>query len=204
VNEVGEAIGRIVSDGSAPESQFDGYTDPSATDRKILRNVFVDGDAWFRSGDLMRRDAAGFFYFVDRVGDTFRWKGENVSTGEVADVLCAWPEVREAVVYGVEVPGCDGRAGMAALVTDGTLDLAGLRAHLTTRLPEYARPVFVRVIREIETTGTFKPKKQDLVSTGFDPHTTSDALFVNDRNAGAFVRVDAALFDSIRSGHLRL
>jgi fatty-acyl-CoA synthase len=204
VNEVGEAIGRIVSDGSAPESQFDGYTDPSATDRKILRNVFVDGDAWFRSGDLMRRDAAGFFYFVDRVGDTFRWKGENVSTGEVADVLCAWPEVREAVVYGVEVPGCDGRAGMAAIVADGTLDLDGLRAHLSIRVPEYARPVFVRVIREIETTSTFKPKKQDLVRIGFDPHATSDALFVNDRNAGAFVRVDAALFDSIRSGRFRL
>lgn len=204
VNEVGEAIGRIVSDGSAPESQFDGYTDPSATDRKILRNVFVEGDAWFRSGDLMRRDAAGFFYFVDRVGDTFRWKGENVSTGEVADVLCDWPEVREAVVYGVEVPGCDGRAGMAALVTDGALDLDGLRAHLTARLPEYARPVFVRLIQELETTGTFKPKKQDLIRTGFDPHATSDALFVNDRNAGAFVRVGAALFDSIRSGRFRL
>jgi fatty-acyl-CoA synthase len=204
VNEVGEAIGRIVSDGSAPESQFDGYTDPSATDRKILRDVFVKGDAWFRSGDLMRRDAAGFFYFVDRVGDTFRWKGENVSTGEVADVLCAWPEVREAVVYGVEVPGSDGRAGMAAIVTDGVLDLAGLRAHLTTRLPEYARPAFIRLIQAIETTGTFKPKKQDLVRIGFDPHATSDALFVNDRTAGAFVRVDAALFDSIRSGRFRL
>src|SRR5690348_4601613 len=182
VNEIGEAIGRIVSDGSVPESQFDGYTDPSATDRKILRDVFVKGDAWFRSGDLMRRDAAGFFYFVDRVGDTFRWKGENVSTGEVADALCGWPEVREAVVYGVDVPGYDGRAGMASLVVDGAPDLEGLRTHLAARLPEYARPVFIRLIPEIETTGTFKPRKQDLVRTGFDPHAMSDALFVNDRS----------------------
>ena len=204
VNEAGEAIGKIVSDGSTPESQFDGYTDPSATDRKILRNVFADGDAWFRSGDLMRRDATGFFYFVDRVGDTFRWKGENVSTGEVADALCACPGVREAVVYGVEVPGYDGRAGMAALVAEGALELNGLRTQLTSRLPEFARPVFLRLIREIETTGTFKPKKQDLVRTGFDPHATNDALFVNDRNAGAFVPVDAPLFDSIRSGRFRL
>ena len=152
----------------------------------------------------MRRDAAGFFYFVDRVGDTFRWKGENVSTGEVADALCACAGVREAVVYGVDVPGYDGRAGMAALVAEDAVDLDGLRAELTSRLPEYARPVFVRLIREIETTGTFKPKKQDLVRTGFDPNATSDALFVNDRNAGAFVRVDAALFDSISSGSFRL
>lgn len=152
----------------------------------------------------MRRDATGFFYFVDRVGDTFRWKGENVSTGEVADALCACPGVREAVVYGVEVPGYDGRAGMAALVAEGALELNGLRTQLTSRLPEFARPVFLRLIREIETTGTFKPKKQDLVRTGFDPHATNDALFVNDRNAGAFVPVDAPLFDSIRSGRFRL
>jgi fatty-acyl-CoA synthase len=204
VNEIGEAIGRIVSDGSSPESQFDGYTDRSATDRKILRNVFADGDAWFRSGDLMRRDAAGFFYFVDRVGDTFRWKGENVSTGEVADAVCAWPEVREAVVYGVEVPGYDGRAGMAAVVIEDSLDLAGFHDHLATRLPDYARPLFVRLIGEIETTGTFKPKKHDLVRAGVDPQATTDALFVNDRTTGAFVRIDAALFNDIRSGRFRL
>jgi fatty-acyl-CoA synthase len=204
VNEIGEAIGRIVSDGSSPESQFDGYTDRLATDRKILRNVFAEGDAWFRSGDLMRRDAAGFFHFVDRVGDTFRWKGENVSASEVAEAVCAWPQVREAVVYGVEVPGHDGRAGMAAVVVDDSLDLTEFRNHLTSRLPEYGRPLFLRLLGAIETTGTFKPKKQDLVRAGFDPLATTDALFVNDRTTGAFVRIDATLVNDIRSGRFRL
>ncbi|HKW47874.1 MAG TPA: long-chain-acyl-CoA synthetase [Gemmatimonadaceae bacterium] len=207
VDEIGEAIGRIATDGS-PEGQFDGYTDRAASDRKVLRNVFSEGDAWFRSGDLMRRDAAGFFHFVDRIGDTFRWKGENVSTGEVADAACAWPEVREAVVYGVDVPGNDGRAGMIAIVTDsggvGGLDLAGFRSHLSARLPEYARPMFVRLLSEIETTGTFKPMKQELVRTGFDPNATTDALFVNDRESGAFIPLDAALFECIRAGRFRL
>ncbi len=203
VDEVGEAIGRISTDGS-PEGQFDGYTDRAASDRKVLRNVFSKGDAWFRSGDLMRRDGAGFFHFVDRIGDTFRWKGENVSTGEVADAACGWPEVREAVVYGVQLSGHDGRAGMVAVVTDGELDLAGFRSHLATRLPEYARPVFVRMLREMETTGTFKPVKQDLVRAGFDPSATTDAIYVNDRQSGAFVPLDAALFECIQTGRFRL
>ena len=152
----------------------------------------------------MRRDAAGFFHFVDRVGDTFRWKGENVSTGEVADAVCGWHEVRDAVVYGVEVPGYDGRAGMVAVVADRGLDLAAFRTHLTMRLPEFARPVFVRLLGEIETTGTFKPKKQDLVRVGFDPSATTDRLFVNDREAGAFAPLDTAVFECIRSGRFRL
>lgn len=152
----------------------------------------------------MRRDAAGFYHFVDRIGDTFRWKGENVSTGEVADAVCAWPQVREAVVYGVEVPAYDGRAGMVAIVSDGELDLEGFRDHLTTRLPEYARPVFIRQLSAIETTGTFKPKKQDLVRVGFDPNQTTDALFLNDREAGTFVRLDADLFERLRCGGVRL
>jgi fatty-acyl-CoA synthase len=203
-DEVGEALGRIAGDDSSPENQFEGYTDQGASDRKILRNVFSEGDAWFRSGDLMRRDAAGFFHFVDRIGDTFRWKGENVSTSEVADAVSTWPEVREAVVFGVVVPGYDGRAGMVAVVTDGALDLAGFRSHLNDRLPEFARPVFVRLLTEIETTTTFKPKKQDLARSGFDPSLTTDALFVNDRDAGAFVPLDASMFECIRSGRMRL
>jgi len=204
VDEVGEAIGKIATEAVSPESRFDGYTDRAATDRKILRNVFAEGDAWFRSGDLMRRDAAGFFYFVDRVGDTFRWKGENVSTSEVTEAVCTWHQVHDAVVYGVQTPGFDGRAGMVAIVSDGELDLDGFRKHLTTRLPDYACPVFVRLLREIETTSTFKPKKQDLVRSGFDPNETSDALFVNDRAAGKFVSLDTALFERIQSGGVRL
>lgn len=204
VDEVGEALGKISSDGSSLETQFHGYTDRTASDRKVLRNVFAPGDAWFRSGDLLRRDAAGFFHFVDRVGDTFRWKGENVSTGEIEDAVSAWPEVKEAVVFGVAVPGHDGRAGMVAIVVDDELDLAGFRAHLTARLPEYARPVFVRILRQMEMTGTFKPKRQDLVRIGFDPNATTDPLFVNDRESNAFIRLDGAVFERISTGQLRL
>ena len=205
VDEVGEALGKIASGpSSSPETQFDGYTDRTSTDRKVLRDVFAPGDVWFRSGDLMRRDAAGFFHFVDRVGDTFRWKGENVATTEVAAAVCAWPGIKDAVAYGVSAPGHDGRAGMVAIVVDGELDLNALLSHLTCRLPEYARPVFVRILREIESTGTFKPKKQDLIRVGFDPHATTDPLFVYDRESDGFVRLDAAAFERINSGQLRL
>ena len=205
VDEVGEALGRIAHDGSTIDAPFDGYTDRAASARKILRNVFAPGDAWFRSGDLMRRDAAGFFYFVDRVGDTFRWKGENVSASEVAEAICAWPEVREAVVYGVDVPHNDGRAGMVAIVAaEGKLDLPAFRDYLSTRLAEFARPVFLRLLGSIETTGTFKPRKADLARAGFDPRLTTDRLYVNDRQAGAFVPLDASVFESIRSGLMRL
>jgi fatty-acyl-CoA synthase len=206
-DEVGEAIGRIATDRSAPESAFDGYTDRAASERKILRDVFAPGDAWFRSGDLMRRDAAGFFHFVDRIGDTFRWRGENVSTAEVEAAVAAWPEVRDAVVYGVEVPGAEGRAGMAAVVPVvpvDRVDLAGFAAHLAARLPVYARPVFVRVVGEIEATSTFKPKRRELARCGFDPRATTDALFVHDRDTGAFIPLDAGTFERIHSGHLRI
>ena len=202
-DEVGEALGKISDDGSA-EGRFDGYTDPAASARKILRDVFAKGDAWFRSGDLMRRDAAGFLYFVDRIGDTFRWKGENVATSEVTEAVCAWPQVREATVYGVEVPGHDGRAGMVALVSDGELDASGLRSHLRTRLPEYACPVFLRVMHAIEATGTFKPRKQELIAAAFNPTATTDAIYVNDREHETYVRLDREVFDRIRAGQFRL
>jgi len=129
---------------------------------------------------------------------------ENGSTSEVTEAVCTWHQVHDAVVYGVQTPGFDGRAGMVAIVSDGELDLDGFRQHLTTRLPDYACPVFVRLLPEIETTSTFKPKKQDLVRSGFDPNETSDALFVNDRAAGKFVSLDTALFERIQSGGVRL
>src|SRR3981189_760089 len=98
----------------------------------------------------MRKDERGYFYFVDRIGDTFRWKGENVATTEVSETICRFPGIREATVYGVAIPGTDGRAGMATIVTDDGLDLTAFRAHLVERLPDYARPVFVRVRDELE------------------------------------------------------
>jgi fatty-acyl-CoA synthase len=202
--EVGEAISKISDSRTDAGGRFEGYTDPQASERKILRHVFVEGDAWFRSGDLMRKDAAGFFYFVDRVGDTYRWRGENVSTTEVAEVIAACPGVVEAIAYGVTVPGADGRAGMAAVVCTQAFDIVTLEQHLRARLPEYARPLFLRIIRQIEVTSTFKPKKQELVQSGYDPSLTTDALYFHDRARGAFTPLTAAAFARIQKGEPRL
>jgi len=202
--ETGETIGRIVNDPSAPSNRFEGYADPQDSERKILRNVFAAGDAWFRTGDLMRQDARGYFYFVDRIGDTFRWKGENVSTAEVAEAVNRFPGIRDANVYGVEVPGRDGRAGMAAIVADDNLDLAGLRAHLHALLPDYARPLFLRVCGELAVTMTFKQKKVDLIRQGFDPTGPSDVIYFDDPRTGAFVRLNPARYAQIVSGAVRL
>jgi fatty-acyl-CoA synthase len=202
-NEVGEAVGLIPGGGSELAGRFEGYADPEASARKVLRNVFKDGDAWYRTGDLMRRDEAGFYYFVDRVGETYRWKGENVSTAEVLTALTASRGVQDGVVYGVTVPGADGRAGTAALVVDAQFDLAVFRADVAQRLPAYARPVFLRLLRTIESTGTFKPRKQDLAQAGFDPARIKDPLYFDDPRAQAYVPLDAALFAAISAGSVR-
>jgi fatty-acyl-CoA synthase len=203
-NEAGEAIGRILNDPSKPASRFEGYASRAETERKILRNVFESGDAWFRTGDLLRKDQQGYFYFVDRIGDTFRWKGENVSTAEVAEAISGFPAIDEANVYGVSIPGQDGKAGMAALVVNSKLDLTRFRQQLATQLPEYAWPVFLRIRDEMEVTGTFKQKKVDLVREGFDPARTTDAIYFNDPQAHAFVRLDGALYERIVGGAIRL
>jgi fatty-acyl-CoA synthase len=152
----------------------------------------------------MRKDAAGFFYFVDRIGDTFRWKGENVATSEVAAAITAFPGILESSVYGVTVPGCEGAAGMATLVPQGPLDLAALRSHLAQLLPAYARPLFLRVKDGIETTATFKHKTADLARQGYDPTTTGDAIYFDDPAQHALVRLDAELYERIRTGAVRL
>jgi fatty-acyl-CoA synthase len=203
-NETGEAIGKIMDDGLSQESRFEGYTDQAASDKKVLRDVFANGDAWFGTGDLMRRDEKGFFYFVDRVGDTFRWKGENVSTTEVAETITACPGVIEAVVYGVTIPGTEGRAGMVAAVVDKGFDLIAFREHLVERLPEYARPVCLRILGKIELTATFKTKKNALSQEAFDPAVTADAIYFNDPIRQAFVRLDSALYERIRTGKMCL
>jgi fatty-acyl-CoA synthase len=195
--EVGEAIGKISAVG-----RFEGYSNPEATEKKILRDVFKKGDAYFRTGDLMRMDDDDYFYFVDRIGDTFRWKGENVSTAEVAEVLSVCPGVKEANVYGVTVPGQDGRAGMAALVVAEGFDPAALAERATRDLPAYARPVFLRLLPQIEITGTFKHRKVDLVNEGFDPTAISDPLFFLDGER--YVPLDAALYARIASGQQRV
>ena len=203
-DEPGEVIGRIVNDPERPGNRFEGYAAANQNDNKVLHDVFDKGDAWFRTGDLMRKDERGYFYFVDRVGDTFRWKGENVSTSEVADAINTFPGVADANVYGVTVVGRDGRAGMAAIVCDDQCDLGALHAHLRANLPDYARPLFLRIQPKIEVTGTFKQKKIDLVREGFNPAATSDPIYFNDPQAKAFVRLDPVLYRSIESGEIRL
>jgi fatty-acyl-CoA synthase len=200
--EAGEILGEILDDPKKPANRFDGYADKAATDKKILRDVFRKGDAWFRSGDLMKKDERGYFYFVDRIGDTFRWKGENVSTTEVAECITTFPGVMEATVYGVQIPGSDGRAGMAAIVPENvaSFDLAGLREHLKAHLPDYARPMFLRLQDHLEITGTFKPRKLDLVSDGFDPSRTGDAIYVDDKIAQAYLRMDGVRYGTIVKG----
>jgi len=199
--EVGELLGVIRASSLV---RFEGYSDARASEKKILRDVFSRGDAYFRSGDLLRSDAEGYYYFVDRIGDTFRWKGENVATGEVADVLSAFPGVREANVYGVQVPGSEGRAGMAALVAEPELDLAALYAHVAQNLAAYARPLFLRLQREIEVTGTLKHRKVGLIEEGFDPVRVRDPLFFADVESKTYVPIDEALHLRIASGELRL
>jgi fatty-acyl-CoA synthase len=152
----------------------------------------------------MRKDADGYFYFVDRIGDTFRWKGENVSTTEVEETIGQFPGVEETNVYGVSIPGRDGRVGMAALVVNTGFDLAGFRKHLRGSLPDYARPLFLRIRGEMDVTSTFKQKKIDFVVQGFDPGATADPIFFDDPAAKAFVRMDRALHDRIRDGGMRL
>ncbi len=196
--EAGEAICKI----TLGAARFEGYTDAQATARKILRHVFARGDAWFRSGDLMRQDEEGFFYFVDRMGDTFRWKGENVATAEVAGVLGSAPCVNAAAVYGVAVPGAEGRAGMAALEATDGFDSALFRAHIAPRLPFYARPMFLRLVPSLSMTGTFKHRKNELARDGFDPARCGDPLFAE--LDGAYVKLDAALHARIVSGQVRL
>lgn len=200
--EVGEIIGRI--DPSVPRTRFEGYTKGAETEKKILHDVFEKGDAWYRTGDLMRRDKLGYFYFVDRIGDTFRWKGENVATGEVAEALSAFPAIREANVYGVRVPGREGRAGMAAIVAASGLDLAGLARHVRVALPEYARPLFLRIQNEIAVTGTFKHRKVDLVKDGIDPSRVGDPLYFLDGSAGTYVPLSPDLHARIVRGEVRL
>jgi len=202
-NEIGEAVG-LMPAGGERAGRFEGYADQEATNRKVLRNVFKAGDSWYRTGDLMRRDERGFYYFVDRVGETYRWKGENVSTAEVLTALTASRGVSEGVVYGVSVPGADGRAGTAALVVNADFDLAAFRAEVVSRLPPYARPVFLRILSSLEATGTFKPRKQDLMQAGFDPSRVTDPLYFDDARSQRYVPVDAALYAAISDGTIRI
>ena len=204
-DEPGEVIGQIVNDPSRPGNRFEGYAAAAQNENKILRDVFEKGDAWFRTGDLMRKDERGYFYFVDRVGDTFRWKGENVSTSEVAEAINTLPRHpgRQRLWRDRGRPRRPRRHG-----GDRLRGRLRSRARCTricaANLPDYARPLFLRIQGEIEVTGTFKQKKVDLVREGFNPAATSDPIYFNDPQARAFVPLDPALYRRIESGEVRL
>jgi fatty-acyl-CoA synthase len=204
-DEAGEAIGRILKNPANAANRFEGYTNnEKESRRKILRDVFEAGDSWFRTGDLMRRDKRGYFYFVDRIGDSLRWKGENISTSEVVAAIYSFSGIRQATVHGVSVPGTDGRAGLATIAAEEEVDLARLRTHLSMNLPEFAHPVFLRIRETLEVTATFKYTRNNLTLEECDPAATSDVIYFNHRKHGAFVQLDKRLYEDIRSGRLRL
>lgn len=189
--EVGLLVARINA-----VTSFDGYVDRSATEKKILEDVFKPGDRWFDSGDLLELHDGGWLSFADRAGDTFRWKGENVSTNEVADILDAAAGVSEANVYGVEIPGSDGRAGMAAIKADEGFDIDAFAQHVERELAAYQRPLFLRLLEgEMNITGTFKHQKVEYREQGWDLARVVDPIFA--LVGGRYLRLDAALASQI-------
>jgi fatty-acyl-CoA synthase len=204
--EPGELLGRIERRPSRFALPFEGYTSDEATQQRILRDAFAPGDAWFRTGDLLRRDAGGWYSFVDRLGDTFRWKGENVSTEEVAEALAGFPGIEMAAVYGVEVPGNEGRAGMAALALakPEAFDPSAFFAFTAERLPGYAAPLFVRLVERLELTGTLKLRKVELAQEGFDVARVSDPVFFRDDGERSYVPLTRKLRQQILAGERRV
>jgi fatty-acyl-CoA synthase len=193
--EVGLFVARI-----SRIARFDGYLDHKASDSKILRDVFRRGDAWFNSGDLVTLHEEKWLSFADRVGDTFRWKGENVSTAEVALLLNAAPGVVESNVFGVSVPGSDGKAGMACLVIGPDFDVGAFGAYAAEKLPKYARPLFLRLLRDMQVTSTLKQKKTDYRTEGYDPARFEDPVFVS--IDGRYERITPERYHEIRTGKI--
>lgn len=191
-------------------AKFEGYTSKEASEKKIVRNAFADGDEYFNTGDLMKTVDVGFawgqrhYQFVDRIGDTFRWKSENVSTNEIGELINHFPDIIFTNVYGVEIPGCDGRAGMAAIVLkEGLalpdLDIEALSAHVVSNLPSYARPIFIRVLKELPTTTTHKLQKNELREAAYHLDKVQDDLLVMKPGSTCYERLDSDFYDQIVS-----
>jgi len=204
--EAGEFVGIIQQ--NHPVREFTGYSDKESTKRKVLRDVWKKGDQCFRSGDILVSDEYGYLYFKDRRGDTFRWKGENVSTAEVEGIISKAVGLADVVVYGVTVTDCDGRVGMAAIVEDATsgsvTDLEALAEAVTIKLPPYARPVFVRIVSALDSTGTYKLKKRDIQLEGYDPSKISDRLFYLDSKNEKYVPLTEELYEDIQEKRVRI
>ncbi|MDG1007985.1 MAG: long-chain-acyl-CoA synthetase [Alphaproteobacteria bacterium] len=201
VGDTGLLIAQITE-----QNPFDGYTDAQASEKKILRDVFEKGDAWFNTGDLVVLQKHGHIQFGDRIGDTFRWQGENVATTEVESVIMKWPEIEDAVVYGVTVPGRDGRCGMLYLTQkeEGKLDLNGLAAHMRDKLPSYAVPRFIRIGQKVDVTGTFKFQKTKLKNAAYKIDEVDDPLYVLARDADGVEPINAEVQGKIDNDELRL
>ncbi|XP_005992174.1 long-chain fatty acid transport protein 4 [Latimeria chalumnae] len=201
--EPGQLVGRIVQ--NDPLRRFDGYLNQSSTSKKIARDIFKKGDTAYLSGDVLVMDDYGYMYFKDRTGDTFRWRGENVSTTEVEGTLSRILHMTDVVVYGVEVPGVEGKAGMAAIVDpDNCVDLKTFSQDLEKALPVYARPVFLRFLPEVNKTGTYKFQKMDIRKEGFDPRVIKDRLYFLDARQAKYIPLDEELFMSVQSGKQKL
>ncbi len=191
--ETGLLLNRV-----STRTPFDGYVDASASQKKLLHNVFKKGDCYFNTGDLLTLHDDNWLSFADRLGDTFRWKGENVSTNEVAEILNSCPGVLESNVYGVEVPNNEGRAGMASINIAEDFDLTRLTNVISDNLASYQRPYFLRVQKDMEITQTFKHKKVDYQKQGFNPETISDKLYFLQK--GQYCPLDKTLFEQINEG----
>jgi len=203
VGQPGELVGRI--DKGHPVRDFHGYADRQATSKKILENVWRKGDKCFRSGDILEMDELGWLYFKDRAGDTFRWKGENVSTTEVEAVCSNILALQDCVVYGVEVPGCEGRAGMLAIPDpDRSVKLEQLYADLDSRLPAYAKPIFVRIVDKIQITATFKLKKRELQREGFRIQEIKDPIYIIDNKNRTYVELTDSIYSSLEAATMKL
>ncbi|XP_072421894.1 long-chain fatty acid transport protein 4 [Chiloscyllium punctatum] len=201
--EAGQLVGRIVQ--SDPLRRFDGYVNETATTKKVAQDVFKKGDAAYLSGDVLVMDEYGYMYFRDRTGDTFRWKGENVSTTEVEGTLSRILGMTDVVVYGVEVPGAEGKAGMAAIADpNDQINLETFYTDLEVALPQYARPIFLRLLPAVSKTGTFKFQKTDMRKEGFDPRNIKDKLYLLDQKQRTYIQLDEELFRSIQSGKRKL
>lgn len=201
-DEPGVFIGKIIPNN--PTRAFLGYVDKKASNSKIVRDVFAKGDSAFISGDILVADELGYLYFKDRTGDTFRWKGENVSTSEVEAIISNFINYKDCIIYGVEVHGAEGRAGMAAICDENdTLNLKQLSSDIKDQLPFYARPQFLRILSKVDLTSTFKLKKKDLQEDGFDPKRIQDKLYYFDSKLG-YQLLTKEVFDEIQSGKIKL
>jgi citronellyl-CoA synthetase len=201
--ESGLLIGEITK-----RAPFDGYTDPEKNKAVIFKNVFKQGDSYFNTGDLVRDIGFRHAQFVDRLGDTFRWKGENVSTTEVENLVSEHPKISEAVVYGVEIPNTNGRAGMCAITPHEGHEIAEqdhehLLSFFKQSMPAYAIPVFLRVQKQMETTGTFKYQKNNLKKEAFDPAQTDEPLLVWLPSTNTYTLVTAEIHSNIQAGKYR-